>query len=520
MKEKLGMSGGAPRPNNGNNGNSAMTAIIVLTALFIVILVIIVACLASVNSQKTAPVSEIFLRAKVLNEAAERVRGSHQLRMAKPIIKRRPGPALAKMPGVHMSNFTAVLPGGADVKRGETRLATSVDLRPYLRRGDPVKVGPQLFVVDTETLRGDHVAGLKEQDYKQAFTATSLPLGSNGFWEDAKHRKYAVLAQNRGRLRGFAAEGVPVYTAGWVSEGTHRWVGPRGGAVGYWGKGGEWVVGDCLGACKHWYSPLWLGPKGKQMVLDIDLYVGCDGDYCPTPQMCVGVESVESIESIDGDVGGGLGATIPARPLPPLLSRNSQSQSQSPQARQSWETLSPLPVMPAMPEKQQSQQPQQHQQSQQPRAFASHSHVNGYDMLGAAPSSSPYAQLENSYPETRGLTPSHMPQNRVKELKPMPPADAGHHQYAHQSDQTTTFNIVEDPEINQNGEDSGYTPLPGLEQPQEQPQEQRYRQQEPQQQYIQQSDQQYDPNSRHQNPDHETRQRLVATHVAGVRAIK
>jgi hypothetical protein len=129
-----------------------------------------------------------------------------------------------------VATFSRVLPGAASVRKYHSEVATSADLRPFLRRGDPLKIGPQLFTVDVDTRR--------------PFTATSVPLD--------------------GVLEGPGADGVTLYTCDQANLPGNRYTGPRAGAIGYWGNGGAWHEGYCMEPVAHWYSPLWMGDACKQ----------------------------------------------------------------------------------------------------------------------------------------------------------------------------------------------------------------------------------------------------------------
>ena len=206
---------------------------------------------------------------------------SHQIRAALPKTQKRESwlTPLDKKSHISKSHFTSVLPGNVAVTPSTYYLESSHDLRRYLTRGDPVKIGPQLFIIDTETKRGDFKLGLSERHYKQAFTSNRVPLGKT--------------ADISGGLIGPLVQGVSLYTTEWVSDGRHTWTGPSGGAIGYWASNGEWVNGDCPAKFNHGYLPLWLGPKGKVVKeLDINLLLGCDGNYCPTPTITLNENNI------------------------------------------------------------------------------------------------------------------------------------------------------------------------------------------------------------------------------------
>ena len=219
---------------------------------------------------------------KAANTRLERLHVNYQVRAAlpKPATRRqhRRGHSTSKPQQISRSNFTTVLPGVVDVVSGEYALKSSHDLRNYLTRGDPVKIGPQLFIVDMETKTGAFQKGLSEKHYKQRFTASSVPLGTN-------NQKGGSGGHPRG-LNGPSVQGVSLYTTQWVSDGLHTWTGPAGGVVGYWDPGGEWIDGECPANVNHGYLPVWFGPSGKQiMELNADMALGCDGDYCPYPKI-------------------------------------------------------------------------------------------------------------------------------------------------------------------------------------------------------------------------------------------
>ena len=128
--------------------------------------------------------------------------------------------------------FSRVLPGSVSVRQYGTSVQTTADLRPFLRRGDPIKIGPQIFTVDSNPTR--------------PFTDRTLPLDGPG------------------RLEGPDAAGVTAYTCDQVNLPGNRWSGPRGGAIGYWDDKGKWQPGYCFGAAPHWYSPLFMGAACSQ----------------------------------------------------------------------------------------------------------------------------------------------------------------------------------------------------------------------------------------------------------------
>jgi hypothetical protein len=214
--------------------------------------------------------------------AAQRLRTSQQVRAALPKRKQR-DPWLTPPPVRHTnisrSHFTSVLPGTVDVVPGKYHLRSSLDLRKYLSRGDPVKIGPQVFTIDMETKDGRFQSGLSERHYKQRFTANRVPLGK------------LQMHEHHSGLIGPPAQGVHLYTTQWVQEGIHEWTGPSGGMIGYWeSPHGKWIHGDCPPDVNHGYLPIWFGPHGKQITtLNINTMLGCDGDYCPEPRLFLNV---------------------------------------------------------------------------------------------------------------------------------------------------------------------------------------------------------------------------------------
>jgi hypothetical protein len=145
-----------------------------------------------------------------------------------------------------IGTFTRVLPGSVTVPLQGTNLITTHDLRNYVSRGDPIKVGPQIFTVS--------------KDLSRPYTATDLPLDTANMWIDAKGMQHPAP----GYLLGPAQSGVTVYTCDTCELPGNRWTGPRGGAIGYWDIKGNWHEGNCAGDCPYWYSPLYMGPKCQQ----------------------------------------------------------------------------------------------------------------------------------------------------------------------------------------------------------------------------------------------------------------
>jgi hypothetical protein len=147
-----------------------------------------------------------------------------------------------------IGTFNRVLPGSVAVVQGATEVQTSVDLRPALARGDPIKIGPQVFTIS--------------QDMRRPFTASQVPLDTSTTWI-SEHDGVTHAAP--GKLLGPSNMHVTAYTCDSVELPYNQWTGPRGGAIGYWDSKGRWHDGDCPGKCPQWYSPLFLGPGGKQM---------------------------------------------------------------------------------------------------------------------------------------------------------------------------------------------------------------------------------------------------------------
>lgn len=140
-----------------------------------------------------------------------------------------------------IGTFNRVLPGGAATTHNETFLLTNQDWRPFVARGDPVKVGPQVFMVS--------------KDLSRAFTDSYVPLDTSTEWIDDQGRRFATP----GKLLGPSQEGVTVYTCDSCELPNNLWKGPRGGAIGYWDRAGVWHEGSCTSECAHWYSPVWMG---------------------------------------------------------------------------------------------------------------------------------------------------------------------------------------------------------------------------------------------------------------------
>lgn len=179
--------------------------------------------------------------------------------------------ALQERNPVYRSHFNTMLPGSVSVSPGVDHVTTTVDLRKHLRRGDPIKVGAQIFIVDDS----QYLDESGEARYVRAFTATEVPLGQEGSWVDEHGRTHTVNPQVAGKILS-SGEGIPMYTTSWNHLGTHRWAGPRGGAVGHW-KGSRWHFG---GVGPNGFAPTWLGPGGKRMKQPSDAGEGCDGDFC------------------------------------------------------------------------------------------------------------------------------------------------------------------------------------------------------------------------------------------------
>ncbi len=246
-----------------------VTIAIAVVSTIVFILVIIIICMAVHK-----PPVRTLVDGKEVQQAVEKLKTSYQLTPAKKQRKQKGG----VKPTLYRSNFSSVLPGSITVKHGDTQVTTSHDLRAYLSPGDPIKIGPQIFQVGTV----------------DAFTKSSLPLSQKGQWTDETGGRHTI-DKNVGVIMGPDASNVSVYTPVWVATNKYQWGGPTGGAIGYW-KQFTWIPGDCPGSCPQWYSPLWLGPKGKQQTLNINDGPGCDGDYCPqeTQQLVQLQEPVET----------------------------------------------------------------------------------------------------------------------------------------------------------------------------------------------------------------------------------
>jgi hypothetical protein len=145
-----------------------------------------------------------------------------------------------------IGTFNRVLPGSVTVPLQGTNLITTHDLRGYVSRGDPVKVGPQIFVVS--------------KDLSRPYTPTEMPLDTATMWIDDDGLQHPAP----GYLLGPAQSGVTVYTCDTCELPGNRWTGPRGGAIGYWDLKGSWHEGNCVGDCPYWYSPLYMGPRCQQ----------------------------------------------------------------------------------------------------------------------------------------------------------------------------------------------------------------------------------------------------------------
>lgn len=145
-----------------------------------------------------------------------------------------------------IGTFNRVLPGSVTTPLQGTNLITTHDLRDYVSRGDPIKVGPQIFVVS--------------KDLSRPFTPTELPLDTATMWIDQNGLQHPAP----GYLLGPAQSGVTVYSCDTFELPGNRWTGPRGGAIGYWDSKGTWHEGNCVGNCPYWYSPLYMGPRCQQ----------------------------------------------------------------------------------------------------------------------------------------------------------------------------------------------------------------------------------------------------------------
>ncbi|MCH9716085.1 MAG: hypothetical protein K0U52_03250 [Gammaproteobacteria bacterium] len=234
--------------------DQGVTIAIAVVSVVVLILIIVIICMAVRKPSPTTLVDQ-----KQVEQAVQKLKNSYQMSAAK---EQKKGTSNPKQT-LYRSNFSSVLPGSVTVKHGDSWVTTSQDLRPYLSPGDPIKIGPQIFQVGPQ----------------DKFTATTLPLSTVGKWIDETGGQHNV-GDKAGMLLGPNATNVSVYTPVWVALNNYQWGGPNGGAIGYW-KHFTWVPGSCPGTCPQWYSPLWLGPKGKQMTIDINDGPGCDGDYCP-----------------------------------------------------------------------------------------------------------------------------------------------------------------------------------------------------------------------------------------------
>lgn len=148
----------------------------------------------------------------------------------------------------HIGTFNRVLPGSLHVVKGNSMVLSSRDLRPVLRRGEPIKIGPQIFVVDT--------------DESRPFTENTVPLDTATHFTTPDGRTLPAP----GKLLGPTAAGITGYVCDTFELPHNEWHGPRGGAVGYWDEAGNWQQGECdPAACLHWYSPLFMGSACTQM---------------------------------------------------------------------------------------------------------------------------------------------------------------------------------------------------------------------------------------------------------------
>lgn len=147
-----------------------------------------------------------------------------------------------------IGTFNRVLPGSLHVSKDNTFVLSSVDLRPVLRRGEPIKIGPQVFVVDP--------------DVSRPFTENTVPLDTATHFTTPDGRTLPAP----GRLLGPTASGITGYVCDMFELPYNEWDGPRGGAVGHWDAAGNWQAGECDSAsCLHWYSPLFMGMSCMQV---------------------------------------------------------------------------------------------------------------------------------------------------------------------------------------------------------------------------------------------------------------
>lgn len=148
----------------------------------------------------------------------------------------------------HIGTFNRVLPGSLHIIQDNNMVLSSVDLREFLRRGEPIKIGPQIFVVDT--------------DESRPFTHNTIPLDTSTHFTLPDGRTLPAP----GRLVGPTSSGVTGFVCDLFELPYNEWRGPRGGALGYWDEAGNWQAGECDAAnCLHWYSPLFMGSSCVQV---------------------------------------------------------------------------------------------------------------------------------------------------------------------------------------------------------------------------------------------------------------
>lgn len=204
-----------------------ITIIVVSVVLFAAIITLVV--LAAVKSKKGSKV-KMYYRGQGVRMAG---------------VKRRTNTSPTSW---CIGSFDRVLPGSGSVVQGGTDVQTSQDVRPFISRGDPIKIGPQIFIVST--------------DLRRPFTPSTLPLDTSTNWISVTDGK---MHHGPGKLVGPTNTQIIMYTCDTVQLPYNTWTGPRGGAIGYWDESGKWNPGNCPGQCPQWYSPLFLGPGGKQM---------------------------------------------------------------------------------------------------------------------------------------------------------------------------------------------------------------------------------------------------------------
>jgi len=172
---------------------------------------VIVGCLSYIVGQVLRRRSRVQQRRRrVLREQIE-----HNVRVTESL-----GPAAPKTArcsdevrvATKAGHFNKNLPGNVVVHTNDTSLSVKgADWTQYLSRGDPVKIGAQLFVVSL-TGTFEHTRGV-----------TKVPLD--------------------GVLRGPTAEHVNAYTCHYVAGQGHDWIGPSQGFIGYRRGDGDWTPG-------------------------------------------------------------------------------------------------------------------------------------------------------------------------------------------------------------------------------------------------------------------------------------